>query len=140
MKGKNSGLYLMVAVCLVLPLAGPCLAGTTGLVMDSRGYAYTADSGTGCILCLTPDGERIVHARVDDVPTALAVDTLRTLFVGTNSGRIYAVLLDGSVSLVHTCPGRVTGLDVDRDGSLLAATMDGAVIRVPREAFVWEER
>lgn len=140
MQGKNVCFGWIAAVCLTALLAGPCLAGTTGLAVDSRGCTYTADSETGCILCRMPDSDPVILARIDDTPTALSVDWLRTVFVGAASGRIYAVTLDGSVSLVHTCEGAVTGLDLDRDNNLIAALKSGRVVRIKREDFVWESR
>lgn len=115
------------------------LPGTIGLVMDSRGNAYTVSRATGQVLCVPPGEEPMVYARVDDTPTVLAVDSLRTVFVGTESGGVYAVMLDGSVSRVHTCDSRVSGLDIDRDGSLIVVTGRGAIIKVEREDFIWKD-
>ncbi|WP_071546373.1 hypothetical protein [Pseudodesulfovibrio hydrargyri] len=115
-------------------VVGTGLAGTAGLVLDVRGYAYTADRAAGKILCVPPGGEPMVYARVDS-PTALAVDRLRTLFVGTASGDIFAVTPDGAVSRIFRCGNPVSGLDIDRDGNLLAATGKGAIIRVTRDEF-----
>jgi sugar lactone lactonase YvrE len=113
---------------------GTGLAGTAGLVLDARGYAYTADREAGKVLCVPPGGEPMVYARVDS-PTALAVDRLRTLFVGTASGDIYMVTPDGAVSRVFRCGNAVSGLSIDRDGNLLAATGKGAILRVTRDEF-----
>ncbi len=113
---------------------GTGLAGTAGLALDARGYAYTADREAGLVLCVPPGGEPMVYARVNN-PTALAVDRLRTLFVGTASGDIYAVTPDGGVSRVFRCGSPVSGLSVDRDGNLLASTGKGAIIRVTRDKF-----
>ncbi|WP_338669846.1 hypothetical protein [Pseudodesulfovibrio methanolicus] len=113
---------------------GAGLPKTAGLVLDCRGYAYTMDRAAGTILCVPPDGEPMVYARVDG-PTALAVDRLRTLFVGTASGDIFAVTLDGAVSRVFRCGSPVSGLSIDRDGNLLAATGKGEILRVAREDF-----
>jgi hypothetical protein len=115
-------------------VVGTGLAGTAGLVLDARGYAYTVDREAGTVLCLPPDGEPVIYARVAE-PTALAVDRLRTVFVGTASGDIFAVAPDGAVSRVFCCGNPVSGLSIDRDGNLLAATGKGAVIRVSREDF-----
>jgi sugar lactone lactonase YvrE len=76
----------------------------------------------------------MVYARVDG-PTALVVDRLRTLFVGTASGDIFAVTPDGTATRVFRCNSPVSGLSVDRDGSLLAATGKGAILRLSREDF-----
>jgi sugar lactone lactonase YvrE len=113
---------------------GTGLAGTAGLTLDVRGYAYTADREAGKVLCVPPNGEPMVYARVDS-PTALAVDRLRTLFVGTASGDIFAVTPDGSVSRIFRCGSPVSGLSIDRDGNLLAATDKGALLRVTRDEF-----
>jgi sugar lactone lactonase YvrE len=73
----------------------------------------------------------MVYARVAN-PTALAVDQLRTLFVGTASGTIFAVTPDGLASRVHECGSRVAGLSLDRDGNLLVVTGKGAILRLER--------
>jgi hypothetical protein len=113
-------------------VVGTGLPGTAGLVLDREGYAYTADRERGVILCVPPDGRPMVYARVD-APTALAVDRLRTLFVGTASGDIFAVAPDGAVKRVFCCGSAVSGLSLDRDGNLLAATGKGAILRLARE-------
>ncbi|WP_207263085.1 hypothetical protein [Desulfovibrio sp. Huiquan2017] len=110
---------------------GSGLPGTTGLVMDGRGYAYTVDRRAGIILCVPPDDDPLVYARVDG-PTTLAVDRLGTLFVGTVSGDIFAVTPDGAVSRVFRCGSQVSGLNLDRDGNLLVVTDKGAFLRLPR--------
>jgi sugar lactone lactonase YvrE len=115
-------------------VVGSGLPETSGLVLDARGYAYTMNREDGTVLCLPPDGKPMVYARVDG-PTALAVDRLRTLFVGTASGDIFAVTPDGAVSRVFRCGSQVSGLSIDRDGNLLAATAKGAVLRLAREDF-----
>ncbi|WP_319582039.1 hypothetical protein [uncultured Pseudodesulfovibrio sp.] len=113
---------------------GTGLAGTAGLALDSRGYAYTADREAGVVLCVPPDGEPTTYARVAE-PTALAVDRLRTLFVGTASGEIYAVAPDGEVTRVFRCGSAVSGLGIDRDGNLLVSTGKGAIMKVSRDKF-----
>ncbi|EGB16416.1 hypothetical protein DND132_3213 [Pseudodesulfovibrio mercurii] len=111
---------------------GSGLPGTAGLVLDGRGYAYTMDREAGTILCVPPDGRPMVYAHVDG-PTALAVDRLRTLFVGTAGGDIFAVTPDGAMDRVFRCGCRVSGLSLDRDGNLLVATDKGALLRLVRE-------
>ena len=153
MQGCNRIVSYLLLVLTALLLTGPLalagagegtgvicadLPGTAGLALDNRGYAYTVDCAAGKVLCVPPDGEPVVYARIT-APTALAVDELRTLFVGTAAGDIYAVTLDGSVSRVHRCPTRVSGLSLDRDGNLLIATTGGAILRLAREDFRFEE-
>lgn len=110
---------------------GTGLPGTAGLVLDGRGYAYTMNRETGMVLCVPPGGEPMAYARVDGL-TALAVDRLRTLFVGTARGDIFAVTPDGAVNRVFRCGGPVSGLALDRDGNLLVATDKGALLRLAR--------
>jgi sugar lactone lactonase YvrE len=115
-------------------VVGDGLTGTAGLVLDSRGYAYTVNREAGLILCVPPGGKPMTYARLAE-PTALAVDRLRTLFAATASGDIYTVAPDGAVSRVFRCGSPVTGLSIDRDGNLLAVTGKGVIIRVTREAL-----
>lgn len=117
---------------------GTGLTGTAGLALDARGYAYTADREAGVILCVPPGGQPMVFARVAD-PTALAVDRHRTLFVGTANGDIYAVTPDGTASRIFRCGSPVSGLNIDRDGNLLAATGKGAILHLAREDFRFEQ-
>ena len=113
------------------PVLGSGLHGAAGLALDPRGYAYTLAPDAGTVLCIPPGGNPMVYARVAN-PTALAVDRLRTLFVGTASGTIFAVTPDGLASRVHECGSRVAGLSLDRDGNLLVVTGKGAILRLER--------
>lgn len=147
MQGRHHFTLILLTVLFTASLAGPgfgfeptqlCsgLAGPDGLVLDNRGNAYTVCRDEGLVWCVPPDGEPIPLARVD-APTCLAVDRLLTVFVGTASGDIVAVMPDGTSSRVHRFRNGVTGLSLDRDGALVAATADGAIIRVPRKSFDW---
>nr|WP_321255884.1 hypothetical protein [uncultured Pseudodesulfovibrio sp.] len=119
--------------------ACPNRAEPVGLVMDNRSNVYTACGQTGQIFCLPSGGESIMYAQVKDTPTVLAVDNKQTLYVGTDSGRIHAVLRDGNVREAYRCEGRVVGLSVDRDGGLIIAMENGAVISVKRKELTLKE-
>lgn len=145
MQGCTRSKLILLTVFLASLLTGQALAAgpaqlcsglaePDGLVLDSRGYAYTVCRGDGLVWCVPPDGEPVAYARVE-APTCLAVDRVRTVFVGTASGDIVAVLTDGTASRVHRCQSGVTGLNLDRDGNLVAVTTDGAITRIPRETF-----
>lgn len=108
----------------------PC---TVGLVLDSRGNLYAADRETGCVFCLPPSSHPVLLAKVPGRPSVLAVDRRRTVFVGVESGAIFAVGLDGDVREVWRIAGTFTGLAVDRDGGLVVGTADGRIIKVPRK-------
>lgn len=114
------------------------LLDSIGLVMDHRGYLYTAERSTGSIFCIAPGDTPILYAQVPYTPTALAVDKLRNVFVGTEGGTIFLISLDGSVSEVYRCQTRPMGLDIDRDGNLVIATIDGNIIRVARRDLSWK--
>lgn len=103
-----------------------------GLTMDFWANAYTVDRSTGKVFCLPAGSEPVHYATLDAAPTSLAVDSHRTLFVGTTSGDIMAVRRDGKVTLACRCSGPVVGLAVDRDGGLLIATAGGGVHKVRR--------
>lgn len=104
-----------------------------GLAMDFWANAYTVDKTTGKVFCLPAGSEPVHYATVEGIPTTIAVDRQRTLFVGTASGHVLAVRRDGTVTEACRCRGPVAGLAVDRDGGLLIATTKGTVIRVDRK-------
>lgn len=103
-----------------------------GLVLDKRQNLYMADRQNGYVYCVPLSGDPILLAGVPGTPTALAVDTLRNVFVSTSDGHIYRVALDGSVAETYTCPTRPVGMSIDRDGDLIVATEDGVVRKVKR--------
>ncbi|MCJ2164572.1 MULTISPECIES: hypothetical protein [unclassified Pseudodesulfovibrio] len=108
------------------------LPDATGLVMDNRGNAYMVGKCCGQVLIVPPGGTPMEYARIEGTPTVLAVNRLRTVFVGTESGAIHAILPDGTVSRVHACGSPVTGLSLDRDGNLFIAMGNGSIIRIAR--------
>lgn len=108
---------------------------TIGLALDSRGNLYTAEKTTGNVYCLPPGDEPVFYARVPGTPTSIAVDRLRNVFVGTKAGPIFLISLDGSVVETYRCASSPMGLDIDRDGDLIVATLKGDVIRVARSDF-----
>ena len=118
----------------------PNRAEPVGLVMDNRSNVYTACGLTGQVFCLPPGGEPIPYAQIKDTPTVLAVDNKRTLYIGTESGRIHAVALDGSVREAYQCDDRIIGLSVNRDGGLIIAMGNGSVITVERKELTWEKK
>lgn len=105
---------------------------TVGLALDSRGNMYTADSRTGYVFVVPPTSSPVLLAKVPGHPAVLAVDRVRNVFVGTESGAVYMVALDGSVAEAYRCSGRPVGLDVDRDGGLVIAVEGGVILRVER--------
>lgn len=110
-------------------------AGTScavGLVMDRRGNLYVASRKTGCVFCLPPASAPVLLARVPGTPTCLAVDPVLTVFVGTESGVVYGVASDGSVTEACRVGSPARGIVVDRDGGLLVATGHGVVVRFDR--------
>jgi len=107
----------------------------TGLAMDNRCNFYTADRNTGYVFCIPPDSDPILLAKVPDTPTAVAVDRLRNVFVGTEGGSVYLVSLDGDVVEAYRCNARPMGLEIDRDGGLVIATDEGEIVKVERKAF-----
>ncbi|WP_158509901.1 hypothetical protein [Pseudodesulfovibrio indicus] len=140
---------MLLIFILSLLLAGQAWAGDSarlcsglaepdGLVMDNRGNVYTICRGDGVVWCVPPEGEPVAFARVD-APTCLTVDRLRTVFVGTASGDIFAITPDGVADRIHRCRTGLTGLTLDRDGNLVAATADGMIVRIAREDFRWED-
>lgn len=106
-----------------------------GLVMDGRGYAYTASRQTGDVFCLPPASEPVLLARLEGTPSVLAADRLRNVFVGTEEGTIYCVSLDGSVTEAYRCSACPVGMAVDRDGGLVVALEGGSIVRVQRRQF-----
>ncbi|WFS63502.1 hypothetical protein LF599_04870 [Pseudodesulfovibrio thermohalotolerans] len=108
------------------------LPGAAGLALDGRGNAYTTNCAANEVLCVPPDGDPVVYAKVE-APTALAVGRSRTVFVGTVSGAIFLIASDGSVSRAYDCGRPVSGLSIDRDGNLLVATGEGSILRLARE-------
>jgi len=112
------------------------ISNPVGLAMDNRCNVYTADSSTGNVFRLTPDGDPILLATVPGIPTALAVDKLRNVFVGTTEGTIYLVSLDGTVTATYRCDFRPMGLEIDRDGGLVVATEEGTIVKVNRATFL----
>ncbi|WP_272700810.1 hypothetical protein [Desulfovibrio sp. Fe33] len=108
------------------------LPGSAGLVLDGRGNAYTADCAANEVLCVPPNGDPVVYARVE-APTALAIDRTRMVFVGTASGLIFMIAADGAVKRTYDCGSPVSGLSFDRDGNLLAATGKGSILRLARK-------
>ncbi|QJB55114.1 hypothetical protein [Pseudodesulfovibrio sp. zrk46] len=117
-------------------ILGQGLPNTVGLAQDHRGLLYTANKVTGDVFCLPPESDPVLLARVPGVPTSVAVDRLRNVFVGTEAGSVFVVSLDGSVREVYHCCGAPVGLDIDRDGGLLIAMEDGVIVRVDRKDFV----
>nr|WP_321512751.1 hypothetical protein [uncultured Pseudodesulfovibrio sp.] len=118
----------------------PNSAEPIGLVMDSRSNVYTACGMTGQIFCLPPGGDPVSYAEVEGTLTALAVDSRRILYIGTESGQIHAITLDGSVHEVHRCTSRIIGLSADRDGGLIIAMGNGTVVTVEREELEWGKK
>lgn len=108
---------------------------TVGLTQDSRGNLYGASAETGDVFCVPPAAAPVLLARVPGKPTSLCVSRMRTVFVGTESGVVYGVMLDGSVAKVCRVRAQVSGLVVDRDGNLMVATGDGSIVRVARSDF-----
>jgi hypothetical protein len=109
--------------------------GAVGLAVDSHSTLYTASRETGCVFCIPPSSEPIMIATVPGTPTAIAVDRLRTVFVGTKDAMVYRVSLDGTVSHGYRLDSTPVGLGLDRDGMILAATESGALIRLDRSVF-----
>ncbi|TDT90725.1 hypothetical protein EDC59_102155 [Pseudodesulfovibrio indicus] len=149
MQGCYRARIMLLIFILSLLLAGQAWAGDSarlcsglaepdGLVMDNRGNVYTICRGDGVVWCVPPEGEPVAFARVD-APTCLTVDRLRTVFVGTASGDIFAITPDGVADRIHRCRTGLTGLTLDRDGNLVAATADGMIVRIAREDFRWED-
>ncbi len=81
---------------------------------------------------IPPSTDPILLAKIPGTPTALAVDRLRNVFVGTESGTVFLVALDGGVREVHKLAARPVGLTLDRDGTLIIATETGHIVRVKR--------
>lgn len=106
---------------------------TVGLVLDRRGNLYSASRRTGDVFCLPPSSSPVLLARVTGTPTCLAVDRVRTVYVGTESGVIFAVTPDGSVTEACRIGSAARGVAVDRDGGLRVATDDGVVVTVRRD-------
>lgn len=150
---KNSRVFQWIVLVTVMTFAGAALAATAaaqsghggvvcsglpctvGLTMDLRGNLYTADAKTGYVFCIPPVSDPVLLARVPGIPTALAVDRQRNVFVTTEGGTVYLVALDGSVTATHRCDSRPVGITVDRDGGLVIATEEGMIVKVRRERF-----
>jgi len=109
------------------------LPNAVGVALDKRGNLYTADGKSGYVYCVPPDSQPVLLAKVEGKPTALTVDRLRNVFVGTEAGSVFMVSLDGSVSEVFNCCGSPVGLEIDRDGGLIVVMETGVVLRVDRE-------
>ncbi|NDV19368.1 hypothetical protein GO013_08050 [Pseudodesulfovibrio sp. JC047] len=99
--------------------------------MDKKHTVYTACAQTGEIFCSTFGGKTVLYATVDETATALAVDHERIVYVGTQSGRIFAVRLDGRIDEVYRGTQRIVGIGIDRDAGLHIAMEDGTLVRVP---------
>lgn len=107
-----------------------------GMVVDNHQNLYMADRTSGSVYLVRRDEMPILIARIPGTPTALAVDTVRTIFVAAEDGTVFRVGLDGAVAEAYHCPLRPVGLGMDRDGALLIATEDGAVRKVDRKTLV----
>ena len=59
------------------------MSAMVGLAADSRRNLYTASRTTGYVFCIPPSSKPILLAKVPGTPTSIAVDRLRTVFVGT---------------------------------------------------------
>lgn len=109
---------------------------TVGLALDKRGNLYTADSRNGHVYCVPPGSQPVLLAKVEGRPTALAVDRLRNVFVGTDQGVVFLVSLDGTVQEVYRCCASPVGLEIDRDGGLVLVMETGDVVKVDRTQFL----
>lgn len=150
MQGKHHRrLNVFWVIGLIAALAGTAAAqggraipGVTGrpvgLVMDSRAVAYTVDRDTGKVFRLAEGDEPVHYATIEEEPTSIAVDRQRTLFIGTTSGQVLAVRMDGAVRHACRCPAPVSGLAVDRDGGLLVTMDNGALLKVRRRDLALE--
>ncbi|BCS90056.1 hypothetical protein [Pseudodesulfovibrio sediminis] len=151
MQGKNvcqlsiSGTIVFTMLLVAgLAMAGPpkeerLISGVSqpvGLVRDTWANLYYADMDTGQIFCLPHDGEPTLYATIEGAPTALAIDTVQTLYIGTETGTIFAVLQNGSMVEAYHCHGSVAELNLDRDGGLVVFLRNGTILRVNREQLI----
>lgn len=107
-----------------------------GLAVDSHQGLYTADRVSGSIFLLRRGEPVVLIARIPGTPTALTVDTVRTIFVATEAGTVFRVSLDGTVNEAYRCPVRPVGLGCDRDGALIVVDEDGTVRKIDRQRLV----
>ena len=91
-----------------------------------------------CSAC-PPGASLSTTATISGVPTALAVNHRRTLFIGTKAGHVLAVDRSGAITEICHRPKSVAGLTIDRDGSLLIATGGEAIIRINRSELMPEK-
>jgi len=133
-----SGILALTPLSTEVRAADDCvlaagMPATVGLVQDRRGNLYAADPATGDVYCMPPESAPLLLARVPGKPSSLAVNHMRTVFVGTKSGVVYGILPNGSVGVACRVNSPALGLTVDRDGGLMVATARGQVVRIPRK-------
>jgi hypothetical protein len=111
------------------------MRGTVGIAIDVRNTVYTAIRETGCVFSIAPSSAPVLLARVKGTPAVIAVDWMRQVYVGTEEGEIFRITPNGGASAVYPLGIRPVGMDIDRDGTLFAATESGTVIRLEQSAF-----
>lgn len=118
-------------LCTVYSEAGPL----QGLVMDGRGCLYTVTQDEGLLLCIPPSSSPVVLGRIPGRTVALAVDRRRQVFIVTDQGDIYRLSVDGRLGVVSSLHNHPMGIVTDRDGSLLIATRESGIIKIPENEF-----
>lgn len=109
-----------------------------GVAVDNRCNIYTVDKKTGSVFCISPSTNPVLLGTVPGIPTSLAVNSARTIFIGTENGQIFLLTLDGTLAKAYRCHSAPTGLDVDRDGGLIVAMRTGEIITIRRSDFTLE--
>jgi polygalacturonase/sugar lactone lactonase YvrE len=107
------------------------LTAPSAVAVDSRGYAYVADTSTGLITQVTPGGAASTLPFKFTTPAGLAVDALNNLYVSDSAAKaVYEVSPYASAQRTLVSTGLVTptGLTIDPSGNLVIADPGAAAI------------
>ncbi|NJB67936.1 hypothetical protein GGQ74_001576 [Desulfobaculum xiamenense] len=132
--------YISCAALILCMLTAPAHADDdtpilpTAIALDAKGVVYMANHDSGQIDCVWADGSRTPLAQGLDRPSAIAVDRLRTVFVGTLSGEVWAITPSGERTLAAKGLPAVLALTIDRDGTPLIACHGGTLVRLAKHS------
>ena len=114
-----------------LSIAGTSIFGTTGsapqgLVVDSLGNVYVANSGSNNISQITPLGVSSIFATTGNVPLAIAIDSSGNLYTANNSSNnVTKVTPLGVSSVLGVTDFQPTAITVDSSGNVYTANQNG---------------
>ena len=98
-------------------------------------HRVAAGSDDGRIYFFTAKGGKIAEFNTGDEVRVLAVTDdgkAQTVWAGSFNGYVYSFTADGKLRRFTAVPGEVTALKPLADGTVLAGTSEGAVVRIDR--------